>query len=396
MFFRARWLLSPRYWIDVERPGGQPGKKRNFRGNDVKSVVKSFCTAALMTALSGMVSPVTAVAQEASAGRVAEYVHWYPAIRQTQMRDEWLAEHRPGEWQVTGVVTAKDRTVITPQADVNYGYSWFNISNEPVVITMPAYDRYYSLSVFDMHHHMEVFVTPDKPVVVRLPSQQSPLQDAHEVVLQTYQGLVFTRQVVVDNEAEVLALAEQMSITGGGGTKPFIVPEFTSEETEAGDKVIQEYALRQPGARRLFGSPYEGVGDLDRAAGVFLGQLGTQFYIVDYAQYLVDQHGESLTGTSDYEMVVPASLPLVKDDKGYWNFTIYSMEDRYLIPNDQGKHVISSYTADENEDGSVTIRVNPQGNGDNALPTAGQRFYGVFRVYQPVDGVEFPKLKKVD
>jgi len=49
-------------------------------------------------------------------------------------------------WQFTGMVTADDRTVITPQADVNYGYSWFNISNQPVVVTMPKYDKYYSLS----------------------------------------------------------------------------------------------------------------------------------------------------------------------------------------------------------------------------------------------------------
>lgn len=332
---------------------------------------------------------------EVSERRIAEYIKWYPAIEQTEMRDEWLSEYKPGEWQLSGMVTSKDRTVITPQADVNYGYSWFNVSKDPVVITMPEYDKYYSISVFDMNHFMEVFVTPNKPVVVRLASQKSPIEDAHEVVLNTYQGLIFTRQVVVGNEAEVMKLAEKISITGGGGTKPFIVPSFTKEEAVAGDKVIQEYALKQPGARRLFGSTNEGVGDLDRAAGVFLGQLGTQAWTVDYAQYLVDQNGKPLDGSSHYEVVVPADLPLVKDDKGYWSLTIYSMEDRYLIPNDQNKYVISSYSAEKNEDGSVTISVNPDGKGSNALPTAGNTFYGVFRVYQPIENIEFPKLKKI-
>ena len=37
---------------------------------------------------------------------------------------------------------------------------------------------------------MEVFVMPEKPVEVRLASQQSPIENAHEIVLQTYQGLV--------------------------------------------------------------------------------------------------------------------------------------------------------------------------------------------------------------
>ncbi len=335
-------------------------------------------------------------ADAVSERRIAEYIKWYPAIEQAKMRDEWLSKYRPGEWQISGMVTAEDRTVITPQADVNYGYTWFNISNEPVVITMPAYENYYSLSVFDMNHFMEVFVMPEKPVVIRLASQKSPVDEAHEVVLQTYEGLAFTRQVIVDNEAEVMKLAEEMTISGGNGTKSFIIPEFTEAEAEAGDKVIQEYALKQPNARRLFGSVNEGVGDLDRAAGVFLGQLGTQAWTVDYAQYLTDQYGEALNGVSDYEVVVPADLPLVGDGKGYWSLTIYNIEDRYLIPNSKGKHVISSYTAKRDKNGSVTIRVNPNGDGVNGLPTAGKSFYAVFRVYQPVNGIEFPKLTKVE
>ena len=109
-----------------------------------------------------------------------------------------------------------------------------------------------------------------------LPAQKSPIEDAHEIVLQTYQGLVFTRQVVVDNEAEVLKLAEEIAISGGGGNKPFIVPSFTELKQQQGDQIIQDYALKVANARNLFGSANEGVGDLDRAAGVFLGQLGTQ------------------------------------------------------------------------------------------------------------------------
>ncbi len=332
--------------------------------------------------------------QEVEGFSISEYIHWYPAMKQIEMRDIWLSKYKPGEWQITGLVTAEDRTVVTAQADVNYGYSWFNISNEPVAVTMPKYDKYYSLTVFDMHHFMEVIVAPEKPVVVRLPHQKSPVEDAHEIVLQTNQGLAFTRQVVVNNEEEVLKLAEQIKIEGGGGTKPFIVPDFTEAEKEAAEIIIKDYALKIPNARKLFGSTYEGVGDLDRCAGVFLGQLGTQSYIVDYAQYNVDQHGKALTGADSYEIVVP-SKPLIRNNKGYWNFTIYNMEDRYLIPNPENRYVISSYTAKKNSDGTATIRINPKGTGVNALPTMGKTFYGVFRVYEPAGGLEFPTIEKV-
>ncbi len=326
--------------------------------------------------------------------RISEYLHWYPAIKQIEMRDMWLENYKPGEWQISGIVTAEDRTVVTVQADVNYGYSWFNISNQPVIITMPEYDKYYSISVFDMHHFMEVFVTPEKPVVVRLPHQKSPIVDAHEIVLQTYQGLVFTRQVIVDNEQEVLELAKQISITGGGGTKPFIIPEFTEAEKDQAEQIIANYAQTVKSGRNLFGSAYEGVGDLDRCAGVFRGQLGTQFYIVDYAVSYVDQNQKALNGSDNYEIVVPNEA-LTKNSKGYWSYTIYNSEDNYLIPNDKDKYVISSYTTKENKDGTVTIRINPNAEGDNALPTNGKPFYGVFRVYEPIEGIEFPTIEKV-
>lgn len=333
---------------------------------------------------------------EVSERRISEYIHWYPAIEQIKMRDEWLKNYEYGEWQISGLVTSKDRTVITPQADVNYGYSWFNITNEPIVVTMPEYDKYYAMSIFDMNHFSQVVLAPKKPVVVRLPHQKTPIEDATEIVLHTNQGLIFTRQVVVGNEAEVLELAKEISISGGGGDAPFIVPDFSAEEAAAGDAIIQEYALTKVvNARKLFGTVYEGIGDLDRAAGVFLGQLGTQSYVVDYQQYLTDQLGEPLNGKDSYEIVVPTEA-LMKNDKGYWSVTVYSMEDRYLIPNEMNTYVMSSYSAVPNDDGTTTIRINPNGEGENAIPNSGKDFYAVFRVYEPVIGVEFPPINKVN
>ncbi len=334
--------------------------------------------------------------EEVSEREIAQYIHWYPAIEQVKMRDEWLQNYNYGEWQISGLVTATDRTVITPQADVNYGYSWFNITHDPIVVTMPKYDKYYAMSIFDMNHFSQVVLAPEKPVVVRLPHQKSPVEDATEIVLHTNQGLIFTRQVVVGNEAEVLEVAKKISISGGGGDAPFIVPDFSEEVTAAGDAIIQEYALTKVvNARKLFGTVYEGIGDLDRAAGVFLGQLGTQAYVVDYAQYLADQYGEPLNGQDSYEIVVPKDA-LMKNDKGYWSLTVYSMEDRYLIANDKGVYVMSSYSSKPNSDGTTTLRINPKGEGMNAIPNAGKTFYAVFRVYEPVIGVEFPPIKKVN
>jgi len=82
----------------------------------------------------------------------------------------------------------------------------------------------------------------------------------------------------------------------------------------------------------MFTSPYEGGGDLDRAAGALGGQLGTQARYVQYGPMVFDQNKESLSGKESYEIVVPKE-GLLRNDNGYWTVTIYSFADRFLIPN---------------------------------------------------------------
>ena len=326
--------------------------------------------------------------------RINEFVHWYPAIEQAKMRDEWLKKHSPGQWQFTGKVNSDDRTVVTPQADVNYGYTWFNISNEPLVISMPKYDKYYSLSVFDMNHFMEVYVKPEKPVVIRLPHQKSPLIDANEIVLKTYQGVALTRQVIVNNEEEVMELAKEIKLSGGGGQYPFVIPEFTEEEVKAGLKEIKAYMPRIKDGSKLFGSTYEGIGDLDRASGVMIGQLGTQARYANYRLYNKDANNKAIEGTAEYEITVPKE-GMIKNKDGYWSLTVYNSEDKYLIPNSKGIYHVSSYDAKTNQDGTVTIRINPNGDGDNAIPTTSKDWYCVLRAYEPIENIQFPELKRL-
>jgi len=327
-------------------------------------------------------------AAEVDSYDIGTYIKWFPAIKQVEMRDAWLKKNKMGEWQFSGPITAKDRTVVSPQVGTNYGYSWFNISNEPLVITMPKYDKYYSLSVFDMNHFMEVKVMPAKPVVIRMPYQKSPIEDAYEIVLHTYQGLAFTRQVMDHNEAEVMKLAKKITMSGGGGDFPFVVPSFDKEISSAGLKKIVNHLSKNHDASKFFLSPYEGGGDLDRAAGVLGGQLGTQPRYVQYG-IIKDSNGKD-----SYEYIVPKE-GLIKNDKGYWTLTIYNAKDHYLIPNKKKVYSISSYDAKANADGTYTLRINPEGTGENAIPTAGVDFYGLFRVYEPLQKITFPVIKKI-
>ncbi len=75
--------------------------------------------------------------------------------------------------------------------------------------------------------------------------------------------------------------------------------------------------------------------------------------------------------------------------------TIYSSQNRFLIPNIGDVYYISSYNVQADADGTYRIHINPEGTGVNAIPSNGVDFYGVFRVYEPLGKVKFPSIKNI-
>jgi hypothetical protein len=234
-----------------------------------------------------------------------------------------------------------------------------------------------------------------KPIVIRLASQKSPLEDAHDVVLSTNGGLAFFRMVIptAADEADVMKLTKQIKTTGGAGAEPFIAPSFSEEERAAALALIQNYGFQQKTANKMFGKTSQGIGDLDRAAGAFLGQLGIPAEFVQYTQYLSLPDGEKLGGAGSYTITIDPQ-GMIRDKSGYWSITVYNMDDRYLIPNPLDRYSITSYTAAANSDGTYTVRINPDGTGKNAIPTMKRPIYAVMRVYQPQGIVSFPAIKR--
>ena len=115
---------------------------------------------------------------------VENFIREYPNREQVRMMTRWLADHEPGTFSFTGLVDPTDDTVITPQATVDYGYCWFSLSEGPAVVNTPLYERFFSVSVFDMLHNIpDVVVNPDRPLLLIRPGQEIPHGDFHVVEL---------------------------------------------------------------------------------------------------------------------------------------------------------------------------------------------------------------------
>jgi hypothetical protein len=322
---------------------------------------------------------------------VEEYIREFPNQEQVKMMNAWLEKNEKGTFQFTGLVDPSDGTVVTPQATVDYGYNWFSVSDGPAIIRTPKYDKFFSVSIFDMLHNIPaVIVNPDKPILIKRPGQKVPDGDFFVVELETDQGLIFTRMVVLDNMNEVRELSKFIVMEGGKGDMTRNVQRF-SAETEKNAHVVIDAILSFVDPDDAFGKVSGDVSFLDLAAGVKLGQLGTPPDTVRYGLFLTDDNGDPLNGKDTYIVTVPAGL--VKEG-GYYSVTVYGTDNKLLIPNDKKVYDRTTYSSEPNSDGTYTLTLSPSGEGKNGIPT-GKDFYAVLRAYVPaLDGVMKMKIGK--
>lgn len=344
----------------------------------MSQVIRILASAAWLTLLSSLSFSTWAK------DTVEDYIKQYPNQQQAKMMNAWLQSHQKGTFSFTGLVDPTETTVVTPQATVDYGYNWFGVSNGPAIINTPQYDKFFSVSIFDMKHNIPaVIVNPQRPIAVVRAGQAIPEGDFTVVELETDQGLVFTRMVVVDNMDEVRKLSASITMSGGDGDMRRPVETFSPEVENKALATIKA-ALPDLDPDAAFGKKSGDVEPMVLAGAVMMGQLGTPTDTVRYNMMLTDSSDQAFNGEASYVLTVPANI--VHTD-GYYSVTIYGIDNKALIPNKQARYDRTTYSSSPNDDGTYTISLNPQGKGVNAIPT-GKDFYVLLRAYVPVKGAD--------
>ena len=105
-----------------------------------------------------------------------------------------------------------------------------------------------------------------------------------------------------------------------------------------------------------------------------------------------DDSGEPFNGTDTYRLTVPAGIVY---EQGYYSITIYGTDNKLLIPNSKKIYDRTTYSSEQNADGTYTVTLSPTGDGKNGIPT-GKPFYALLRAYVPVQGADLTvKVEKV-
>jgi hypothetical protein len=141
---------------------------------------------------------------------------------------------------------------------------------------------------------------------------------------------------------------------------------------------------------------------LDRGVAYAMGyfsakHLGAgQFYLMA----IKDQTGKPLEGKSTYRLNVPGNAPV----KQYWSATAYDRQTHALIrETSRSSRASNSPEMQKNADGSVDVFFGPKppsGKESNWVPTAGQNFEVLFRLYGPEQPLfdktwKLPDIEKV-
>jgi hypothetical protein len=321
---------------------------------------------------------------------IEAYLKEYPNQQQVIMMNKWLETNKKGTFWFTGYVTPTDHTVITPQANVDYGYSWFSVSDGPAILKTPKYDNFFSVAIFDMRHNTPLIIrNPTKPILIIRPGQTAPKGDFTVVELETDQGLVFTRMLINDNLDEIKKLRKDIVLKDGTGDMTRNVQIFSARIEKQGHTILDALTpLVSPDD--MFSHTTGESGFISLATGVHIGQLGTPVGTVRYNVMTKDSEGKFLSGKNNYVVTTPANM---YKKGGYFSVTLYSKKTKLLMPNTKKVYDRTSDNAKMNKDGTYTISVNPKGDGINGLPTSGKDFYLVIRAYVPTDNVDLFQTK---
>jgi hypothetical protein len=207
---------------------------------------------------------------------------------------------------------------------------------------------------------------------------------------------------IQEKDAAVLGLLASIGIEKGSRFNP------TTEQALVLDRAVKEaFALLQNRltsgleplwADRQWGLPHltqrrdftfvvDGRLLVDERAEVFLfgTWLPKTLAASAYPSTFRDSSGELLSGRHTYTLHVPADTPA----RDFWSVIAYSLQTKSMIPNAQNRAGLSSYDASTlqvNDDGSVDVHVGPHapaGRESNWIPTAGEDFFLMFRLYGP-------------
>ena len=258
--------------------------------------------------------------------------------------------------------TPENQPVIRMNQDTLYSGAVLDLS-EPVRVTLPETGgRYMSMMVISQDHYISSEAMPGTYALTE------------EIVGTRFAFVAFRTFVDITNPEDITAThaaQDAIEITGGG-EGPFEAPDWDLDQLALARTAVNSISTLGFDASRAYGLMTE-VNPVDHLIGAIAGWGGLP---AKAAIYLIDAVDEN-DGITPHTVTVE-DVPV----DAFWSITVYNAEG-YLEANDLGRNNFNNFTAQPNENGSITMNFGACEDGRiNCIPITPGWNYAV-RMYQP-------------
>lgn len=276
-------------------------------------------------------------------------------------------------------IDLNNQTVIRSNFDLIYSYGVFD-TKEGLTVTVPPYDLYQSVHIFDEDHFTIAVVYPGQTVTVK----QTDLTHGRYVYL-----FMRTQPRSLDAKGIKELNQRQDSVKVAFGGKPGVYKSEVKYDLDSFNNLRAEIVRRGP-AEAVIYQGFVSKGDKKITPQYQLVNVGGWGGLpAKHAFYWIVAPKDDAAKNAQCSSTTIAPVPVQFKKNGYWSLTVYNSEGWVKTK----KFVINSHHAKANEDGSYTLHFNCGDKALNNFETT-KNWNALMRAYLPDSVDEILKYSK--
>jgi len=259
------------------------------------------------------------------------------------------------------------QTVIRSNFDLIYSYGVYDAS-EGLTVTVPPYDLYQSVQIFDENHVTLKVVYPGESATIT--KDQLTYGDHVYLFMRTMPPSI--------DETGMSKLHERQDsvVVKADSAKPYV--SEVKYDVESFNKLRNDLIARAPKETVIYKGFIESLDAIESPYYQMTNLAGWGGLPATQTHYFVVLPGDEASANGQPSSMTFKAPDLQYGRSGYWSLTIYD-EDGWVETN---PFKISSHDAKSNPDGTYTINFNgPEGSINNLKTPKG--WNGLFRCYLP-------------